>query len=65
MQIAVSKRKYMAVLLNIRANVYRQDREQLKRDLKTIRKILTLVDEPSESMLRVEQALTKQYIKKF
>lgn len=65
MQIAVSKRKYMAVLLNIRANVYRQDREQLKKDLKTMRKILTLVEEPSENMLRVEQALTKQYIKKF
>lgn len=65
MQITVSKRKYMAVLLNIRANVYRQDREQLKKDLKTMRKILTLVEEPSENMLRVEQALIKQYIKKF
>lgn len=65
MQISVTKRQYMAVLLNIRANIYKENREQLKKDLLTIRKLLTLIDEPSEKMVRVEQALSKKLVKNF
>lgn len=65
MQISVTKRQYMAILLNIRANIYKENRDQLKRDLLTMRKLLTLIDEPSENMVRVEQALTKKLMKSF
>jgi len=65
MQISVTKRQYMAVLLNIRSNIYQENRDQLKRDLLTMRKLLALIDEPSESMVRVEQALSKRLVKKF
>lgn len=65
MQIAPSKRQYMAILLNIRSNIYQENRDQLKRDLLTMRKLLTLIDEPSENMVRVEQALSKRLVKKF
>jgi hypothetical protein len=65
MQISVTKRQYMAVLLNIRSNIYQENRDQLKRDLLTMRKLLTLIDEPSENMVRVEQALSKRLVKKF
>lgn len=65
MQISVTKRQYMAVLLNIRSNIYQENRDQLKRDLLTMRKLLTLIDEPSENMVKVEQALSKRLVKKF
>ncbi len=65
MQISVTKRQYMTVLLNIRSNIYQENRDQLKRDLLTMRKLLTLIDEPSENMVRVEQALSKRLVKKF
>ena len=65
MQISVTKRQYMAVLLNIRSNIYQENRDQLKRDLLTMRKLLTLIDEPSEKMVQVEQALSKRLVKKF
>jgi hypothetical protein len=65
MQISVTKRQYMSVLLNIRSNIYQENRDQLKRDLLTMRKLLTLIDEPSENMVRVEQALSKRLVKKF
>lgn len=65
MQLSVTKRQYMAVLLNIRSNIYQENRDQLKRDLLTMRKLLTLIDEPSEKMVRVEQALSKRLVKKF
>lgn len=65
MQISVTKRQYMAVLLNIRSNIYQENRDQLKKDLLTMRKLLTLIDEPSEKMVRVEQALSKRLVKKF
>ena len=65
MQISVTKRQYMAVLLNIRSNIYQENRDQLKRDLLTMRKLLTLIDEPNEKMVRVEQALSKRLVKKF
>ena len=65
MQLSVTKRQYMAVLLNIRSNIYQENRDQLKRDLLTMRKLLTLIDEPSENMVRVEQALSKRLVKKF
>ena len=65
MKIAPSKRQYMAVLLNVRANIYKENRDQLKRDLLTMRKLLTLIDEPSENMVKVEQALSKRLVKNF
>lgn len=65
MQISVTKRQYMSVLLNIRSNIYQENRDQLKRDLLTMRKLLTLIDKPSENMVRVEQVLSKRLIKKF
>ena len=65
MQISVTKRQYMSVLLNIRSNIYQENRDQLKRDLLTMRKLLTLIDEPNEKMVRVEQALSKRLVKKF
>lgn len=65
MQISITKRQYMGVLLNIRSNIYQENRDQLKRDLLTMRKLLTLIDEPSEKMVQVEQALSKRLVKKF
>ena len=65
MQISMTKRQYMSVLLNIRSNIYQENRDQLKRDLLTVRKLLTLIDEPSENMVKVEQALSKRLVKKF
>jgi hypothetical protein len=61
MKIAPSKRQYMAILLNVRANVYKENKEQLKKDLLTMRKLLTLVDQPSEKMTTIEKALTKRF----
>lgn len=60
MQIAVNKRKYMAVLLNMRANVYVENRQQLKKDLITIRNLLEFMDKPSEKMTAVEKVLAKR-----
>ena len=60
MQLSITKRQYMAVLLNIRSNIYKENRDQLKKDLLTMRKILTLIDEPSEKMVKIEQALSKK-----
>ena len=65
MQISVTKRQYMGVLLNMRSNIYQENRDQLKRDLLTMRKLLTLIDEPNEKMVKVEQALSKRLVKKF
>ena len=65
MQLSVTKRQYMAVLLNIRSNIYQENKDQLKKDILTMRKILNLIDEPSEKMVRVEQALSKRLGKKF
>ena len=60
MQLSITKRQYMAILLNIRSNIYKENRDQLKKDLLTMRKILTLIDEPSEKMVKIEQALSKK-----
>lgn len=60
MQLSITKRQYMAVLLNIRSNIYKENKDQLKKDLLTMRKILTLIDEPSEKMIKIEQALSKK-----
>lgn len=60
MQIAINKRKYMGVLLNLRANVYAQDRQQLKKDLITVRNLLEFMDKPSEKMTAVEKVLAKR-----
>jgi hypothetical protein len=65
MQISVTKKQYMGVLLNIRSNIYKDNRDQLKRDLLTMRKLLTLIDEPSEKMVQVEQVLSKRLMKSF
>lgn len=60
MQMTIAKKKYINVLLNIRANVYAQDRQQLKKDLITIRNLLEFIDNPSEKMISVEKGLTKR-----
>ena len=60
MQLSITKRQYMAVLLNIRSNIYKENKDQLKKDLLTMRKILTLIDEPSEKMIKIKQALSKK-----
>lgn len=60
MQLSITKRRYMAILLNIRSNIYKENKDQLKKDLLTMRKILTLIDEPSEKMVKIEQALSKK-----
>lgn len=60
MQISISKKQYMAILLNIRANIYKENREQLKKDLLTMRKLLTLLDQPTEKMATVEKVLAKR-----
>lgn len=65
MRISPTKRQYMSVLLNIRSNIYQENKDQLKKDLLTMRKILTIIDEPSANMARVEQALSKKLAKSF
>ena len=60
MQISISKKQYMAILLNIKANIYKENREQLKKDLLTMRRLLTLLDQPTEKMATVEKVLAKR-----
>jgi len=60
MQIAIAKRKYMNVLLNIRTNVYKDNKQQLKKDLVTIRNLLEFMDKPSDKMTTIERCLAKR-----
>lgn len=60
MQVSIAKRQYMDILFNIRQNVYESNKEQLKKDLLTLRNMLSYIDRPTDKMAVVEKKLTKK-----
>lgn len=60
MQVSIAKRQYMDILFNIRQNVYESNKEQLKKDLLTLRNMLSYIDRPTDKMVVVEKKLTKK-----
>lgn len=62
MQVGIIKRRYMKILLNIKSNAYKDNKELMKRDLIILRNILQLIDEPKERMTTIEKCLTRRVI---
>lgn len=52
------KKRYMRILLNIKTNAYKDNKEQLKRDLIILRNILQFI-KPNERMTTIEKHLTR------
>lgn len=59
MQVGIIKRRYMKILLNIKSNAYKDNKELMKRDLIILKNILQLIDEPKERMTTIEKHLTR------
>jgi hypothetical protein len=60
MQIGIIKKRYMKILLNIKSNAYKDNKELMKRDLIILRNILQFIDEPNEKMTTIEKCLTRR-----
>lgn len=60
MQVGIIKRRYMKILLNIKTNAYKDNKELMKRDLIILRNLLQLIDKPKERMTTIEKCLTRR-----
>lgn len=58
MEMVTIKKRYMRILLNIKTNAYKDNKEQLKRDLIILRNILQFI-KPNERMTTIEKHLTR------
>lgn len=56
--------RYMKILANIKANVYKDNEEQLKKDLIMLRTLLCFIDKPNKKTIAVEKYLTKRLASK-